>query len=106
MKDKVNDKNYEMDIKMREFLIKKALNIPFENNPDLRRPTSADAAKKFYRKHFSEYLKHCVLPFEKYAMAKFWFNDAGFQFQWRTHNMLINLECLSWDEVYKRFVVS
>ena len=95
-------KNYEIDRNIRENLIKQALNIPFENNSNLIKPSSVNATMEFYKEHFSEYGRYCVLPSKKYVMAEFWFNDAGFQFKWRNHKMIIQLECLTWSEVYKR----
>lgn len=98
----IEKRNYETDKIKREELVKKAINIPFMNNPNLNKPLSANDTKELYKEHLSEYGRYCVIPFEKYVMAKFWFNDAGFQFQWRNHKMHIQLECITWNEIFKR----
>jgi hypothetical protein len=42
-----------------------------------------------------------MLTDEKYKASDFWFNDAGFQFKWRNFEGNIQLECITWNEVYR-----
>lgn len=95
--------NYQIDKQKREELINEAINLPFKNNVNLRKPHINEIIE-FYQSHLADYGKFCTLPYEKYVMACFWFNDAGFQFQWRNHKFNIKLECLAWKEVYKRLI--
>lgn len=100
--ENIEQKNYESDRIKREELIESAINLPFEKYHELQKPKSINDTKKIYNKHFKDYEKYCVLPYEKYIMSEFWFNEAGFHFKWRNHKMCIQLECLSWKEVFTR----
>lgn len=85
----------------RKTLIDNALRIPFVGNGDIRIPQNVEEVQKFYQSHFTDYREWCVLPWESYKAAEFWFNNAGFQFKWKNGDMIIILECLSWPKVLK-----
>ncbi len=89
---------YEQDKVKREEIIKNSLLIAIKNNKE---NINKNNVKEFFSKNYDKYISIHINN-DVYSYGGYWFNDAGFQFEWRNHTNNIVLECLTWNEVYKR----
>jgi len=96
---------YKQDMENREELIKKSLLIGTDSlsrvELDQIVQSGVMGISKLYKSQIIKYNGN-MLTSEIYKAADFHFNDAGFQFKWRNHRGIIQLECLTWKEVLRR----
>lgn len=108
LQEEIEQQNYQRDNEMREKIISQSLLICFKNVPQEKIVKVLKNKKDLqihYSANYNEYLNQgfaCNITTEIYSYGNFWFNDAGFQFQWKNHKRDIVNECLSWDKVQKR----
>lgn len=98
------ERDFLMDKIKRKSIIEEVLYIAFED--DTIPLNEINNVKKFYIEHYGKYIgKYIDICSEPYSYGDFHFNDAGFQFKWKSHNHIIQLECISWDEVKRRLTL-
>jgi len=93
--------NATMDKMKRENIIEEALLIAFSGDSIILE--EINNIKEFYKENYKKYLSRYVdITSAPYSFGDFWFNDAGFQFNWKNHCCNIQLECIPWNEVKRR----
>lgn len=98
------ERNYLMDKIKRKSIIEEVLFIAFGDN--IIPLNKINNVKEFYICHYEKYLgKYIDICSEPYSYGDFCFNDVGFQFKWKNHNRIIQLECISWDEVKRQLAL-
>lgn len=100
MKTEERDNFIKLDKIKREKIIKSSISKVFENNININSINNVKETRQYFQNNFEKYIGN-MLTQEKYKPSDFWFNDAGFQFKWRNFESTIQLECLTWNEVYK-----
>lgn len=98
------ERNFLMDKIKRKSIVEEALYIVFGD--DIIPLNEINNVKEFYIEHYEKYLGKCIgICSEPYSYGDFCFNDAGFQFKWKNHNRIIQLECIPWNEVKRQLAL-
>lgn len=98
------ERDFLMDKIKRKSIIEEVLCIAF--NDDTIPLNEINNVKEFYIEHYGKYIgKYIDICSEPYSYGDFCFNDVGFQFKWKNHNRIIQLEYISWAEVKRQLAL-
>ena len=97
MNNQERDEFIKHDKEKRKEIIKNVVLLGLTNKELCCNP---EKTQKHYIENYHKYSGN-MLTQEKYKASDFWFNDAGLQFKWRNFENIIQIECISWNNVLK-----